>query len=230
MVMDNALSGLIAASVTFVGTHFALSHPLRAPMVRALGEKGFQAVYSLVALASFVWIIAAFRKVSTGVITLWNGQAALPWAAATALMLVASVLLVGSFAGNPALPAPNAGDLAAKDVHGVFHVTRHPMMWSMALWSAAHVLVSPTPRVIVLAGAIAALALVGAHLQDRKKQAQMGAAWAGWEARTSYWPRPGGLAQAGVTAWLAGTALWVIASWAHIPLAYVPAGIWRWIG
>lgn len=228
--MDNALSGLIAASITFVGTHFALSHPLRAPLVRAVGDKGFQGLYSLVALASFGWTIIAFRAVSTGVTPYWNGQAQLPWGIATVLMLVAAVLLVGSFAGNPALPAPNAGELAAKGAHGVFHVTRHPMMWSMALWSAAHVLVSPTPRVIVLAGAIAVLALVGAHLQDRKKEAQMGAAWTGWEAQTSYWPRFGALGKAGAVPWIAGLVLWTVATWAHIPLAYVPAGIWRWIG
>lgn len=228
--MDAALTGLVAAAVTFVGTHFALSHPLRALVVRAVGEKGFSGLYSLVALASFAWVVLAFRAVPGGGGALWNGQGAAPWAAATLIMLIAAVLLVGSFAGNPALPAPGAASLAAKPVHGVFHVTRHPMMWAIALWSAAHALVSPTPRVIVLTGAIALLALVGAHLQDRKKRAAMGAAWQSWEAQTHYWPRPRGLAKAGIGQWLGGTALWLGASWGHIPLAYVPAGIWRWVG
>ena len=48
--MDAALTMLVAAAVTFVGTHFALSHPLRGAVTRAVGEKGFQGVYSLVAL------------------------------------------------------------------------------------------------------------------------------------------------------------------------------------
>ncbi|MFM2300401.1 MAG: hypothetical protein RLZZ84_137 [Pseudomonadota bacterium] len=228
--MDAALIGLIAAAVTFVGTHFALSHPLRAPLLRVVGDKGFQGLYSLVALASFAWMVLAFRAAPANAAPLWNGQAEVPWAIATVLMLVASVLLVGSFVGNPALPAPGAASLAAKPPHGVFHVTRHPMMWAIALWSAAHVAISPTPRVIVLAGAIALLALVGSHLQDRKKQAAMGAAWQGWQAQTSYWPRFGGLAKAGVGPWLGGTTLWLVACWGHIPLVYVPAGIWRWVG
>ena len=50
--MDNALANLVAACLAFVGTHFAMSHPLRAGMVRALGEKGFQGVYTLVSLAT----------------------------------------------------------------------------------------------------------------------------------------------------------------------------------
>ena len=51
--MDPLLS-LVAASTAFVGSHFALSHPLRAPLVGALGEAGFRVLYSLVALAAFV--------------------------------------------------------------------------------------------------------------------------------------------------------------------------------
>mgnify|MGYP001462715451 CR=1 FL=1 len=227
--MTDAFAGLVAAAVAFVGTHFALSHPLRAPLVRLAGDKGFQAIYSLVAFASLGWLVVAFRA-ATGGAMLWDGFASVPWIAATVLLLVASVLLVGSFLGNPALPAPNAAEVAARGPHGVFHVTRHPMMWSFALWSASHLLVSPTPRVIVLTLAIALLALIGSHLQDRKKQALMGPAWADWEAKTSYWPRLGGLARAGAVPWLGGVAFWLIASWAHSPLIAIPAGAWRWIG
>lgn len=227
--MAQSLYALAATAMAFVGTHFALSHPLRAPLVRAVGERGFQALYSLVALATFAWMVFAFRAVESGV-PLWNGMADGPWIVATVLMLPASVLLVGSFLGNPALPAPGAAALAAKAPHGVFQMTRHPMMWSFALWSAAHVLISPTSRVIVLAAAIALLALLGAHLQDRKKQAQMGAAWQAWESRTSYWPHVGALPKAGVVPWLGGLVLWLAASWAHIPAIGINAGLWRWLG
>ena len=48
-------------------------------------------------------------------------------------------------------------------------------------------------------------------------------AWAGWEAQTSYWPRPGNLPRAGRTLWLAAIAAWLIATYAHIHAAGVPA-------
>lgn len=226
--MDHALSSLISASAAFVGTHFALSHPLRARLVERLGAAGFQIVYSLVAFATLGWMIMAFRAVPPTA-PLWQGFASGPWIIATLLMLLASVLLVGSFIGNPAMPAPGAAALAAKGPHGVFHVTRHPMMWSFALWSVSHVLVSPTPRVIVLSIAVAVLALVGSHMQDRKKEVLMGAAWQGWEARTSYWPRLGALGKAGLVPWIGGIALWLGASWAHGWLIAIPAGVWRWL-
>ena len=227
--MDNALVSLIAAATAFVGSHFALSHPLRSSLVRLTGEKAFPALYSLVAFATFGWLVMAFRALSPAA-PLWDGFASGPWIAATLLMLPASVLLIGSFIGNPAMSAPGAAELAAKGPHGVFHTTRHPMMWSFALWSAAHLLVSPTPRVIALSLAMAFLALVGAHMQDRKKQALMGDAWKGWEGRTSYWPKLAALGKAGALPWLGGIALWLAASWAHGPLAGMAAGVWRWVG
>ena len=35
------MGNVVAAALAFVGTHFILSHPLRRPLVRAVGEKGF---------------------------------------------------------------------------------------------------------------------------------------------------------------------------------------------
>ena len=229
--MDPALTTLIAASVAFVGTHFALSHPLRAPLVKALGEKGFLAVYSLVALASFGWMIWAFTTMPRRGTALWNGSGEVLWAIASLLSIVALALFLGSLRGNPALPDPRAAQgLADKQPASVFRVTRHPMMWGFAIWAFAHILVAPTGRTLVLAGAIAFLALVGAHLQDRKKESLMGEGWRAWEAKTSYWPRLGALPGIGIGLWAVTIALWLAVTWAHIWLAYVPAGVRRWVG
>ncbi|MBX7536697.1 NnrU family protein [Qipengyuania sp. GH1] len=227
--MPSSIIALAAASMAFVGTHFALSHPLRRPLVSLVGENLFRLIYSLVALATFVWMVQAFRAVGPGGPALWDGKGDALWIAASVIMLLASVLLAGSFVRNPALPDPRAAKHAAAGVHGVFHVTRHPMMWSFALWATVHVMLSPTPRQLVLAGAIALLALLGAHMQDRKKEALMGEAWAGWEAQTSYWPRLGGLKHAGAAAWLGGAAIWLAATYGHIHANGWDAGIWRWV-
>ena len=227
--MDQEYANLVAAALAFAGSHFALSHPLRRSLVARFGPGGFQAVYSVVALATFAWMIFAFRAIPPQDAMPWNGAGQLPWGLATLLMLGASVLLVGSFIGNPALPQPNAKTLAAQRPKGVFKITRHPMMWSFALWSAAHVLVSPSVRVMLLSAAVAFLALVGAHMQDRKKEVLMGGAWSTWERRTSYWPKLGGFAEAGAVPWLGGIALWLGATWAHIPTIGMAAGVWRWV-
>lgn len=59
--MDQSLVILIAACIAFVGSHIALSHPLRAPLVGRLGEKGFMAFYSAIALACLYWVVKSFK-------------------------------------------------------------------------------------------------------------------------------------------------------------------------
>ena len=224
----------ITAAVAFVGSHFLLSHPLRGPIVRAIGDGPFLGLYSLVALATFGWLALAFRAVPAEA-PFWAVGDGL-WIIATVIMFFASVMFVGSLLGNPALPGPPRPASALPEPRGVFSVTRHPMMWSFALWGVAHILVAPTPANIVLAKTIIILALVGAALQDRKKEKLQPDTWRAWEAHTSYWPLGailGGRVKftpAGVVPALGGIALWLAASWAHLPLAGMPAGIWRWIG
>lgn len=225
--MDPALVSLLAASIAFVGTHFALSHPLRRPLVAAVGDGPFLGIYSLVALATFAWMVLAFRAAPAGDLGAPTGE--IGWAIATLLTLPALVLFLGSLRGNPALPNPGQAKPIERAPTGVYAVTRHPMMWGFALWAIAHIVLWWSARTLIVAGAVLFLALVGAHMQDRKKRALMGDSWAGWEARTSYWPRWGALFSAGWILWLIALAVWLAASWAHIAAAGVPAGVWRWL-
>ena len=220
------LTSLAAAAIAFVGTHFALSHPLRAPLVTRIGEGPFLGLYSLIAFACLGWMAMAFRAAGGPDL---GGSGDVGWALTSVLTLVALVLFLGSLRGNPALPAPGADKAAAKEPRGVFLVTRHPMMWGFALWALAHLLLWWSWRTNIVALAILVLALVGARLQDRKKEALMGAAWTGWEAKTSYWPRWRRLPSAGWLLWLVAIALWLAITFGHIHAAGAPAGVWRWI-
>ncbi|MBO6527706.1 NnrU family protein [Erythrobacter sp.] len=225
--MDDALISLLAASIAFVGTHFALSHPLRAPLVGILGATGFMAVYSLIAAGCMAWMYFAFVAAPAGGLAT-SGEVG--WIVATVLTLPALVLFLGSLKGNPALPAPGAEKLATQSPAGVFAVTRHPMMWGFALWALSHILLLWSWRTMIVAGAILVLALVGAHMQDRKKEALMGAAWKEWEAKTSYWPRWGNIFGAGLILWAIAIAAWIGISYWHMSAAGIPAGVFRWLG
>lgn len=220
------LQSLILANVLFVGSHFAMSHPLRRPMVGVLGEGGFLGIYSLVSLALIAWLGHAFGKAAPGPLFWDAGDPG--WVVASLLTIVALALLFGSLRGNPALPQVGSEVTSAARAEGVFAVTRHPMMWAFALWAIAHIIAWPSPRTLVTASAMGVLALVGAHLQDGKKRALMGEAWSAWEARTSYWPRLAGFARIGLGLWLAAIAVWLAATWLHVRMAGIPAGIWRW--
>lgn len=228
--MDAQMWLLVSASA-FVGSHFLLSHPLRRPLVGALGDKGFLAVYSLVAFATLGGMAWAYPKTPVSV-PLWQVGDGM-WVLATVLMLVASIMLLGSLVRNPAMPG--ATNAASAQAHGVYGITRHPMLWAFAIWGGVHILVYPVTRNIIVAVAIIVLSLVGAALQDRKKRTLDPQAWAAWESRTSYWPFAAILqgrarfGAFGAHALGGGIVVWLLATWAHIPMAGRAAGIWRWL-
>jgi uncharacterized membrane protein len=213
-------AGLFLSAIAFVGMHFLLSHPLRKPLVRRIGEAPFQGIYSLVALITFGSIIYFYRACGREP-PLWDAGTA-GWIAGTLLMWLAAVLFVGSFVKNPALVGsrgPTGGP------SGVFRITRHPMMWSFAIWAAVHLTILAMPKALVFDGAILLLALAGAAAQDRKKARQMGESWREWTAETAFVPFTRGLGNPGALALIGGTLLFVVATWAHP----VPAGFWRWL-
>jgi len=219
---------LALASAGFAGSHFLMSHPLRAGMVKMLGNNGFQVVYSLVSLALFVWMVFSFRAAPLSA-PFWGVSDAL-WIIASLLTLVSAILFAGAFSGNPALAMPGAEKSAEKEPAGVFRITRHPMMWAFAIWGVSHILIAPRVDIFILIGGIIFLALVGAKMQDRKKAALMGESWQGWSARTSYWPNLAELPRAGGVPIVGGIILWIFLSWLHSPLGVPGAGIFRWIG
>lgn len=222
----SALAQVAFWAALFVATHELLSHPLRAWLVRRVGEKGFAGFYSLVALLTFGMMVWAARRVGPEQ-PLWNPSEAVI-ILASVLMWAGSVLFVGSLRRNPAFPTAGAPVTEIGPATGVFAITRHPMMWGFALWAIVHIVVTPQPHTLVIAVAILVLALVGARGQDRKKEMLIGEPWADWEARTSYIPFARGLAPPGTFALIGGTLLFLAATWGHGLLGTMPVGPWRW--
>lgn len=217
---------LILASTLFVGTHFLMSHPMRKELVRIFRPNGFTVVYSLVSLITFGWMIFEFVQAPKDAPVWPAGD--IMWAAATVIMLLASILFVGSFVRNPSFPGM-PDQMAAQKPFGVFKVTRHPMMWSFALWGVAHILVAARPDNFIFSGAIIFLALVGAKAQEIKKARLVGVEWDAWLRQTSFGMRLGRIASVGAGPWILGLVLWLGASWAHGYFGGYAAGVFRWV-
>jgi uncharacterized membrane protein len=217
------LGWLALATAAFVGTHLALSHPLRIRMVGAMGEQGFTILYSLIAAFTLGWIILAWRSVNADVPS-WIAP---PWAwwAGAAVMLLASILLAGSLFGNPAFPNPGRQMHAPKEAKGVFAITRHPMNWSFMLWALVHLSLWGSTQNLIVAGGILILAVGGSIGQERKKRALIGPPWREWESRTSFVPFGallGGRAKwrnasPGWKALAGGLLFWLAVTWYHAP-------------
>lgn len=224
---DLALLALLVG--LFVASHELLSHPLRAPLVAKLGEKGFAVVYSLVAFASFGGAVQLWRQLPKE--RLWDAPPS-AYPLALGAMLVACIFFVGSVsAPNPAMMPGVSGP-----PKGLQRITRHPMMWSFAIWAGVHIMMTADPRTIVLASGVGILALLGSALQDGKKKAQ-NPAYATHMARTSHVPflailggrQPLSALWPGVVPVLGGVALWLLILWAHPMLIGVPAASWSYL-
>ncbi len=232
----NGITNLAMAMVAFIGTHFLLSHPLREPLVAKLGEKAFLGLYSVIGLLTFGWVILARRNVDSSP-DLWVAGPG-TWDAATLIMLLASILLAGSLVGNPASPDPGGDLRPIGPAHGVYAITRHPMMWSFMLWAIVHMMLWGSVATLIVAGGILLLALIGPIGQDIKKLRLQGNRWRDWMNRTAFVPFAGQLsgripwraAWPGWGAVIGGLVIFLGATWVH-PLAGGPlVGVWRWIG
>lgn len=168
---------ILALSVAcFAGGHFILSSlPVRRFLVRMLGELGFRAIYSAVALGGLIWLIAAYNAAPREVL----------WAAGTGLRLLplilmplACILAVAAFStrsvtllgGESVADSPDA-------VSGIITVTRHPFLWAVVLWSAGHIAANGDTASVILFAGMAVLALGGMAHIDHRRQVTLGSHW-----------------------------------------------------
>lgn len=147
------------------------------------------------------------------------------WPIASALMLIATILLAGSFVRNPAFPHPGAQAAEIPQPRGVFAITRHPMNSSFMLWALVHMSLLGSVRNLIVAGGIFLLALLGSLGQDRKKARLIGEPWRRWQARTSFAPFAAvvsgrlrwSAAVPGAVALIGGVAIWGGVTAIHAP-------------
>jgi len=226
--MDASLVHLLVATCAFVASHFIMSGPLRGALTSKFGAQAFLLFYSFVSIGTLAWAIVVFDRTDAGA-ALWDGMHPLSWFLASVLTVVATAFLLPSFARNPALPGKNAAGLGTVIPSGVFKITRHPMMWGIALWALGHVIAAPTGRSIVLMAGMIVLALLGSHFQDKRKGAWNKREYGPWLRRTSFWPRFEHFGAIGVI-WIIAFLVWFLITWAHYQFFGVPAGLWLWIG
>jgi uncharacterized membrane protein len=180
------MNALIAASAAFFFLHMLPGTPLRGRLIAVAGGQVYQAFFALASVAAIWWMISSFNAAPYGD-KLWSAPAAWQWLKA-ALVLFAYILIVcGMFTPNPY--TPGAADVPEKGLagDGIYAITRHPLMWGIAIWAIAHVISQPNPRGFAFFGGFAATALVGSWLQQRRKRAEL-PGWVMFEAKTSFWP------------------------------------------
>jgi uncharacterized membrane protein len=184
---------MLVASLVFLGTHAGLSStPLRGRLVAILGERGFLAVFSLIAAVSISYLIWLYNTLPR-FDYLWMPSPE-RYMTAKLLMPLAVILAAGGFlVKNPTnvgaermlTENPEGGrDLA----RGLTRITRHPFQWGVLIWSLAHMLANGDRVSVIFFATFGILAGFGTVLIDRKKAQKLGEQWSGYAAVTSNIP------------------------------------------
>lgn len=204
---------LLVLWLAFAVTHSGVTHgPVRSWICARLGERVYQALYSVIALVIFVPLVGTYFANKHAGAELWDlGEGpVLRWiiyiGMGVALVLVVSALVRPSPASViPGDPTP----------HGVQRITRHPMMMGFALLGLLHLVGNGFASDLVFFGGITVYSLVGAWHQDQRKLAEGPPGFrAFWEA-TPFLPFTGrgtlqGLRELSPVALLLGVALTVV--------------------
>ena len=221
------------AEFAFVFTAFLLSHAipasggLKATLIGVLGRRGYLIAYSLLSLALFWWLIVASGRAPF--VEFWPQAQWQRWLANIVMPASVALAVFGVGAPNPfAFGGAKGFDPARPGIAGI---TRHPLMWSFALWAGAHLLVNGDLAHVIFFGTMQIFALAGIWVAERRARRQLGSDWGRMVAQTSVLPGwailSGRWRPAALPSWrrlLLAIAIWAALYHLHTPvIGYSPA-------
>lgn len=176
------------AFAAFFASHAVPARPpVRRRLVALMGERGYLAAYVGMSLLVLAWLIVeAGRAPYVG---LWSFAPWQLWVPNLAMPVVCLLAAFGTAAPNPFSFGGRAVHRFDPEAPGIAGLTRHPLLWALALWSLAHLVPNGDLAHALLFGVFAGFALLGMRMLDRRARRRMGEAeWRRLAARTSLLP------------------------------------------
>lgn len=165
LVLAAALTGFIAAHVIPVRA--------RGPLVARFGRRAYLTGYSLLSLALLYAVILAAAQAPR--VMLWDAGAVGRWVANVAMPLAIGLASLAIAAPNPLSFGGRAGGFDPARP-GIVGVTRHPLLWALLIWAAAHLLANGDLAHVILFGLFAGFAALGMAAIDARSRARLGRA------------------------------------------------------
>ncbi len=191
------------ALVLFLVSHgLPVQPPVRTWLIRHLGRGVYLALYSTLSLVLLVWLVAAVGRAPY--VELWAPAPWQRWVPFLAMPLACLLLALGLGARNPlSLGGRSEGFDPARP--GLAGITRHPLLWALALWAAAHALANGDLAHVALFGAFALFSLLAGRAIDRRRQSALGPSkWRALAASAPFLPF-GRLGQTRLAGWSAAS-------------------------
>ena len=153
----------------FAGTHIiGSSIPVRTRLIGRLGNPVFKAVYSLVALATFIPLCYVyFTHRHAGYHFYYSGY--FIKLLAEFIMLAAFIVLLQAFVtANPMTTMAELSGKVVRSGQGIQRLTRHPQNFAFGLFGLAHLLANPYAGDWIFFGGFIVYGIVSAAHQDRR--------------------------------------------------------------
>ncbi|MDZ4135630.1 MAG: NnrU family protein [Paracoccaceae bacterium] len=179
--------GFLLALAAFFASHMIPSRPaLRGRLVARLGRAGYGAAYGAVSVLALAWVIIAAGQAP--VVPLWDQAPWQRWLVNGAMAVAVALASFGLGAVNP-FSFGGRTDGFVPDHPGIAGVTRHPLLWALLIWAAAHLLVNGDLAHVLVFGPFAAFAALGMALIDRRNRRNWGEdEWRRLSAHTAILP------------------------------------------
>lgn len=177
--------------VAFGATHLVLSSRAARPkLIARLGAQGFQGVYSLLALAIFVPLVWIYFDNQHAGPFLWylGANPGMRWVGYVGMATALTLLIGGLLRPSPASMTAG-GRTPEASVAGVLRITRHPVVMSMGLFGAVHLLIANVNAAeLAFFGGFPIWAGVGCRHQDQRKLDADPDTYGPFVERTAFWP------------------------------------------
>jgi len=216
---------LALAFGVFLASHgVPVQPPVKRRLIAALGPGGYLVAYGALSVAVLAWLIVAAGRAPHVPVLPWAAWQA--WVPNLAMPAVCLLIAFGTAAPNPLSFGGARDDRFDPARPGIAGLTRHPLLWALALWAAAHAFANPDLAHLLMFGGLAGFAILGTRIIDRRNRRLLGVAeWQRLAASTSNLP----LAAFAAGRWrprrgpalarlIIAVALWAMLVFSHAPV------------
>nr|WP_246480356.1 NnrU family protein [Motiliproteus sediminis] len=159
---------MLAALGGFLLSHMIPMRPrFRRPLEARLGTPGFLIGYSILSLAIIYWLAHAFK--AAPFIQLWPWVEWAAWLPVLLMPLACVLIVAGASTRNPFSLGPGGAGYDPASP-GIVSVTRHPLMWGLALWAGSHIPANGDVAGLLLFGLLLLLSLAGTWTLERARR------------------------------------------------------------
>jgi uncharacterized membrane protein len=177
---------LIAACAYFLLIHFGVSGTrLRDALTARLGEGSYRGLFSLASIIGIVWVTYAYRR--SPLIPTWGVVLGFRTTAYVLVFIAFLFVVIGLMTPTPTKVGMEAR-LDPELARGMVRITRHPILWGVALWAATHLIVNGDLASLILFGTFLVLAIGGTAAIDAKRRRKFPEQWQRFAQATSSVP------------------------------------------